>query len=150
MSPVDLIQEPIAWRYISNAKGAKWTVQKTRPAHIETWPGYTVEPCYSADALTAKDTALAEALERNQKLGLSLNDAHAAFHRAEARAGTAEAALAEMRAELERLVDCLDCARLDWEGNNGEIIDKTDPHWTVEASRLCANPSPDGNKGEAK
>ncbi len=56
----------------------------------------------SADALAAKDTALSEAIERNQKLGLLLNDAHAAYHRAEARATAAEAALSEMRAELER------------------------------------------------
>lgn len=39
---------------------------------------------------------------------------------------------------LERMADCLDCARMDWEVNNGEIINKADPHWTVEARRLCA------------
>ncbi|RWN59937.1 MAG: hypothetical protein EOR99_32975 [Mesorhizobium sp.] len=37
-----------------------------------------------------------------------------------------------------KLSECLDCARQDWEGNNGEIIDKSDPHWTVEARRLVS------------
>ncbi|QKC99226.1 hypothetical protein [Mesorhizobium sp. NZP2298] len=62
--------EPIAWRFISNAKGAKWTVQKNFPTEVAKWPGYTVEPCYSAAALAAKDTALAEMraeLERVKK-----------------------------------------------------------------------------------
>lgn len=45
------------------------------------------------------------------------------------------------------LADCLDCARQDWEGNNGEIIDKTDPHWSVEARRLVASALPKQGEG---
>lgn len=49
-----------------------------------------------------------------------------------------EARLARAEAANTSLADCLDCARQDWEGNNGEIIDKNDPHWSVEARRLVA------------
>lgn len=52
MSEPESLVEPCGWRYIGNAKGAKWTVQKNRPTHIETWPGYTVEPIYPASALS--------------------------------------------------------------------------------------------------
>lgn len=55
--------EIVAWRYRSSDPKAKWTVQKNEPKHIATWPGYTVEPLYSAATLRSLQER-AERLER--------------------------------------------------------------------------------------
>lgn len=51
--------EPVAWRYISPAKDAKWTVQKNYPAQIEKWKGYKIEPLYAALPVPQGDDTLA-------------------------------------------------------------------------------------------
>lgn len=56
-------KEIVAWRYRSSAPKAKWTVQKNEPKHIATWPGYTVEPLYSAATIRSLQER-AERLER--------------------------------------------------------------------------------------
>jgi hypothetical protein len=66
------LDSPAAWRYISSTKGARWTVQKNFPSQIAQWPGYTVEPCYSAAALAAKDAALASSQEEIERLSKAL------------------------------------------------------------------------------
>lgn len=43
--------EPAAWRYLSSAKNAKWTVQKNYPAQIAQWSGYVIEPLYARTAI---------------------------------------------------------------------------------------------------
>ena len=45
-------EQPVAWRYKSDAPKSKWTVQKNEPTQIQKWPGYTVEPLYSAAYVT--------------------------------------------------------------------------------------------------
>ena len=67
--------KPDAWRYLSNAKGAKWTVQKNYPDQVAKWPGYTVEPLYSEAVLTSLREEVAELRkERGQLLGLRDTD----------------------------------------------------------------------------
>ena len=64
--------KPDAWRYLSNAKGAKWTVQKNYPDQVAKWPGYTVEPLYSEAVLTSLREEVAElrkALEPFAEIG---------------------------------------------------------------------------------
>ena len=53
----------VAWRYLSGAPGAKWTVQKNHPKDVSRWPNYTVEPLY-----TASDLASARAQGRREGL----------------------------------------------------------------------------------
>lgn len=46
--------EPVAWRYLSKAKNAKWTVQKNKPVNSFV-ADCEVEPLYPASALTARE-----------------------------------------------------------------------------------------------
>ncbi len=42
----------------------------------------------------------------------------------------------EAAGEIERLRETLACAFDDWEGRNGRLTDKDDPHWSNDAIRL--------------
>lgn len=69
--------EPVAWRYLSNAPNAKWTVQKNFPAPVEKSNGYSVEPLYShayVATLQAQITRLREALTDLSATGDNLLD----------------------------------------------------------------------------
>ena len=52
---------PVAWRDLSPAKNAKWTVQKNYPFQIARWDGYRIEPLYAQAALEATEGLLREA-----------------------------------------------------------------------------------------
>ena len=95
---------PAAWRHLSSAKNAKWTVQKNYPAQLEKWDGYKIEPLYSADALR---TAIAERDEARARLADLVKPEESrewlptkTIDRLQARAEAAEARLKEAKAVL--------------------------------------------------
>lgn len=97
--------ETVAWRYLSNAKDAKWTVQKNYPEQVAKWPGYTVEPLYSEASIVSLRGEIEGLRKERKRANEVISEVSVDLT---ARAMAAEAEVARMRDGIERItLECL-------------------------------------------